>query len=149
MSSLSERLQQAMEKRGLTSQAELARACKVKTSSVSAWFSGKTKSLKGTTARLAAEYFGCDRDWLAFGIGQPHWRGEYGVAEHAATYSQPPSLATALDVLGRALAAVPAERRDEIGDALRQWAKYGGRATYQQTVTELLGETSGKRQRAA
>lgn len=151
MSTLAERLQQAMTKRRVASQAEVARACKVSTASVSDWFSGETKTLGPKSARLAAEFFGCDRDWLAYGLGVPAWREDFKAAEPPTGYEarSAKSLDDALELLGQALANVAPEARDELGDALRQWAKYGGRATYRQTVVELLSGPHGKRQRAA
>lgn len=50
-------------------QAALARACEVKSSSVSNWFTGETKSLKGDSLLLAAAYLGCDALWLGTGRG--------------------------------------------------------------------------------
>ena len=73
MQPLSARIRLAMEKRALPSQAALARACKVSKPSVTDWLNGKTKTLSAETARLAAGYFGCDRDWIGQGIGAPNW----------------------------------------------------------------------------
>jgi hypothetical protein len=50
-------------------QAALALAADVKPPSVNDWFSGETKSLKATTATLAAKYLGVSSDWLATGRG--------------------------------------------------------------------------------
>lgn len=139
METLSERVQRAMVKRGQPSQADLARACKVTTASVSDWITGKTKSLSARTARLAAAYFGCDRDWIGQGIGQPNWIESHGLREAGAAYrEEQPSVHAALDTIGLALANVPEKLRDELGDAMRQWARYGGRPTYRLTVESLL-----------
>lgn len=70
MRTISERLQialDAMTPRG--SQADLMRACGVSNASVSNWFSGKTKSIKGLNLLLAAEYLGVRPIWLAAGTG--------------------------------------------------------------------------------
>lgn len=66
--SLARRLELCLEATGRT-KAELARACKVKPSSVSEWFSGESKSLRGTSALRAAEFFGVNALWLALGEG--------------------------------------------------------------------------------
>lgn len=71
--SLKERLELAMRRRGNPRKADLARAAKVSTASVADWFNGKTQSLKPEPARLAAAFFGCDRDWLGSGAGAPKW----------------------------------------------------------------------------
>lgn len=73
MQSLAERIRLAMEKRKLPSQAALARACRVSKPTVTDWLNGDTKTLKAESARLAAAYFGCDRDWIGQGIGSPRW----------------------------------------------------------------------------
>ncbi|MEY2654291.1 MAG: hypothetical protein RLZZ524_1319 [Pseudomonadota bacterium] len=65
------------------SQADIARACGVKTPSVNDWVSGKTKTLKAETARLAAQMLGCDQNWLANGVGSPGWRLAASAAEPA------------------------------------------------------------------
>ncbi|HYC00381.1 MAG TPA: helix-turn-helix domain-containing protein [Ramlibacter sp.] len=71
--SLKSRLELAMRRRGNPKKAALARAAKVSSASVADWFNGKTHSLKADTARLAAEFLGCDRDWLGSGTGAPNW----------------------------------------------------------------------------
>lgn len=65
MSTLQQRMAEAMQRRPDLTQADIARACGVSTPSVNGWVSGATKSLKPGTARLAAELFGCDQNWLA------------------------------------------------------------------------------------
>jgi transcriptional regulator with XRE-family HTH domain len=91
--SLKTRLELAMGRRGNPRKAALARAAKVSTASVADWFNGKTLSLKADTARLAAEFFGCDRDWLGSGVGAPNWTdagpadAAHEVAEAAVTYA--------------------------------------------------------------
>lgn len=73
MSTLQQRMAEAMQRRPDLTQADIARACGVSTPSVNGWVSGATKSLKPGTARLAAELFGCDQNWLAIGVGAPQW----------------------------------------------------------------------------
>jgi len=49
------------------------------------------------------------------------------------------ALDMALAVVGTALGATPPEHRAELGDLLRQWAQYGGRAMYRELIAELMG----------
>lgn len=74
MDTLSRRLQWALSQKPGATQADLARACKVKAPSVAGWFSGKTKSLKAESLRLAAAYLGVSRDWLESGSGPPNYK---------------------------------------------------------------------------
>lgn len=50
--------------------ADLARACDVKSPSVSAWLTGKTKNLEGANLLAAAELLRVNPWWLATGRGQ-------------------------------------------------------------------------------
>ena len=65
---LSERLLKAMELRGV-SQADLARACKVKPPSVHGWLSGKSRFLRGENLLSAAQALRVNQQWLATGEG--------------------------------------------------------------------------------
>ena len=73
MSTLADRMHLALAHTPGKTQADLARAVGVKQPSVNAWFSGETKTLKGSSARKAADFFGCSRDWLETGRGDPGW----------------------------------------------------------------------------
>lgn len=66
MSSLSDRIREAMGKR---SQAELARAAGVSDAAVTFWLDGTTKSLKGDTAVLLERETGYRANWLISGKG--------------------------------------------------------------------------------
>ncbi len=85
-------------------QADIARACKVRTPSVADWINGKTKSLRPEPARLGAALFGCDQNWLASGTGTPNWVDE---PPQPLNQAQPPTLADALPVVLDAMAAAP------------------------------------------
>lgn len=76
MRTLAERVKVALDRLPGATQADLARAVGVTQPSVNAWFSGETKSLKGSSARKAAEFLRCSRDWLETGRGAPGWDGE-------------------------------------------------------------------------
>lgn len=93
METLAERLTRAMKHRSVTKQADLARACGVKTSSVADWFNGETKTLGPKAARAAAAFFRCSRDWIGYGIGPPNWEEEkpdyLAKEESVLPYSQP------------------------------------------------------------
>ncbi|UXA38085.1 XRE family transcriptional regulator [Pseudomonas juntendi] len=69
MSTLQERLRQAMDGPPRVSQAALARACGIKPPSVNDWLSGKTKTIEGRNLLLAAEFLGVAPKWLATGRG--------------------------------------------------------------------------------
>ena len=65
---LSDRLKTAMQFSGL-SQADLARACRVKPPSIHGWLSGKSKFLRGENLLSAAAALGVSQRWLATGEG--------------------------------------------------------------------------------
>lgn len=76
MSSLKDRMVEALAYRKTLAktpwditQAGLAKFCGVKAASVSNWFSGETKSLKGDTAIKAAKYLCVRPEWLTAGVG--------------------------------------------------------------------------------
>ncbi len=108
MSLLQDRIAECMRKRPHLSQADIARACKVKSPSVADWLNGKTKSLKPEPARLGAALFGCDQNWLATGTGAPNW-----VSEPTQTSQPPPApaLEDALPVVLDAMANAPDKGR--------------------------------------
>lgn len=68
MEKLEDRVQHCLNFFGKT-QAGLARACRIKPSSVHAWLSGKTKRISGENLLRAASYFGVNNEWLATGRG--------------------------------------------------------------------------------
>lgn len=71
MSTLKQRFELLRALRPDITNAELARAAGVKPPSVTDWFSGKTKSLKGTPAAKVASLYGADVVWLSTGEGRP------------------------------------------------------------------------------
>lgn len=70
MSTLKQRFARLAELYPNISQADLVRATGAKAPSVSAWFSGETKSMKAATAAKAAQLYGCNPHWLATGEGE-------------------------------------------------------------------------------
>lgn len=72
MRTLKERLQWALSQKPGATQADLARACKVRAPSVAGWFSGRTKTLKAHSLRAASAYLGVNMDWLSDGVGSPY-----------------------------------------------------------------------------
>lgn len=68
MSTLAERIRAALHESGLT-QAELARSCSVSGATVNDWLSGKTKTLRASTAIAAAAALKVDIAWLESGKG--------------------------------------------------------------------------------
>lgn len=148
MSELKDRIAEALRRNPHVRPVDLARHCRVSTASVAGWMSGATKTLKAASAKAAAELLGCDQNWLALGVGRPNWRTEGHASEPSST-PDAPSLDAALERLGIALASIPAEIREEVGDALRNWARYGGRDTYRRTVHELLTDAPSSSKRLA
>ena len=69
MSTLQERLAQAMAPPCTVTAADLARACKVKPPSVHEWIHGPTKSLRSTHAVRVAHELGVNFEWLTTGRG--------------------------------------------------------------------------------
>lgn len=53
------------------------------------------------------------------------------------------ALDTALEVVGAAIAALPAGSRGELGDLMRQWAAYGGKDLYRDLIAEMMGHGAG------
>ena len=66
---LKDRLSKALAENPELSQADLARACKIKPPSVSDWFSGATQTLKGANLLNASACLGVSPQWLAAGKG--------------------------------------------------------------------------------
>ncbi len=73
---LKDRLILALSRDPELTQAGLARHCGLASASVSNWLTGKTTSLKGRSAVLAAQFLRCDPTWLATGVGSPNWQSE-------------------------------------------------------------------------
>lgn len=69
MSTLKQRFAELLLEKPEISQAEIARATGAKPPSVSAWFSGDTKTMKLVTATKAASLYGVSALWLATGDG--------------------------------------------------------------------------------
>jgi transcriptional regulator with XRE-family HTH domain len=82
MSSLADRVTDRLKEVGIKP-ADLARAVRVKPSSVSDWMSGETKTIKGENLLRAAQALQCSPHWLATGIG-PRGPTEAGSPAHAA-----------------------------------------------------------------
>ncbi len=102
---LRDRLILALSRDPELTQAGLARHCRLSSASVSNWFSGRTASLKGASAVMAAEFLGCDPAWLATGSGSPGWGDSSGAVDEGGSRSQLaatllawPDLATAVSL---------------------------------------------------
>ncbi len=85
MLTLSERLRKAMDEVGCK-QADLARACRVKPSSVSDWLAGKTKTLQALPLLDASDFLGVAPRWLASGVGPMRTQGDFVAAEAEVRY---------------------------------------------------------------
>lgn len=84
-------------------QVELARACGVNPASVNDWLSGKTQSLKSSTALRAAAFLGVNQLWLAEGKGEMKGAG-VPVIPSPQELQQPP--VASIDVIENAVAGV-------------------------------------------
>ena len=123
MSTLADRLQQALKALPNGSQADLARYCRTKAPSVSDWFTGETKTLKARSLVLAAEYLGVRPRWLLDGQGpmKPDERGAVvRAAEPATGYSSRPDLRAALTAVAAAIVAAPAGRLPSVRGQLME-----------------------------
>ena len=136
MKPLKDRLSECMRRHPSLSPADIARACHVKPPSVADWLNGSTKTLKAETARLAAQLFGCDQNWLATGVGSPNWRDE---PSEGATPGA--SLEEMLDLLGVSFTKLPDARRGELSEAFGQWIKYQGAPHWKALVAAILHST--------
>jgi transcriptional regulator with XRE-family HTH domain len=70
MSTLQDRLREAMAAKPRVSQAQIARACGISPPSVNDWLSGKTKSLIAENLLPTARILEVNPDWLASGKGR-------------------------------------------------------------------------------
>lgn len=101
----------------------------VTTETLRQWVEGISRPNK-TMERQLAHRLNCPPEAFMFGIG-PQYRD--AIAADKST-----TLSGAIEMLGDALALVPAEARQELADLLRQWAVYGGRDYYGTGIGELL-----------
>lgn len=112
MSTLKQRFAMLRTERPDITQADLARATGAKPPSVNAWFSGETKSMKGSTAAKAAQLYGCNPLWLSDGEGAM-WPGGSRVSSAGAPTPAvgQPSIQEALDSVVAAIAALSPDER--------------------------------------
>ena len=124
--------------------ADVARACQVSTASVADWQSGKTKSLRPGPARLAADLFGCDQNWIGSGVGSPNWQDDSPAAEPPRTSSLSTLTARgissqqALTALSMTLAQVPRDERQYLATQLSLWVLQGGPADMLPPILRML-----------
>lgn len=125
-------------------QADLARFCGISQPSVSNWFSGRTKQLKGEPLLKAARYLGVRPEWLADGSGPMKLSG---------VLPAPPKLGLtdALGIVCDAVTRVAPEQREALAMNLAGLARAGGTEPWRSIVLHLLGSagSSGKRTSAA
>lgn len=108
---LSDRLRQSMTAAGI-SQAELARACRVKPPSVHGWLSGKAKYLRGENLLRAAKALDVSDDWLATGCGPRERSSKTNVLqEETAPYEAYPIDAASHEVMELWRGLDPGNRR--------------------------------------
>lgn len=71
---LSEALEEAKTRDPAKSKSGLAKFCGVRPSTVTDWFSGKTRGITGAAGPKAADYLGVSTTWLLSGVGEKHSR---------------------------------------------------------------------------
>lgn len=108
MNTLAERLDAAFKRRPDLTQAGLARACGVKSPSVSDWLSGKTKKMEGYNLLLAAEYLDLNPWWLAAGVGAMNRSGK--------EIAKPSSKDWPFSVAIELYTSMPSEERQRVND---------------------------------
>ena len=86
MTSLADRMKEAMLGPPKVTGAALAKACLVSTASVSAWLSGDTKTIEAGNLLAAAKFLDVDPDWLGRGIGVKMRRTVWRVEEPQPQY---------------------------------------------------------------
>jgi len=72
MSTLADRLKEAMDDSPHVKAVDIARACGIKSSSIVDWQSGRTKKMEGSNLLAAAEILHVNPWWLAAGKGHKH-----------------------------------------------------------------------------
>ena len=72
MSTLADRLKEAMDDSPDVKAVDIARACGIKSSSIVDWQSGRTKKIEGSNLLAAAELLRVNPWWLATGRGHKH-----------------------------------------------------------------------------
>ena len=116
MNTLASRLNQAFD-RDIHTQAQLARAARVKPPSVSAWMNGDTKELMAEPLLRAAEYLGVNAMWLATGEGPMRPDNAHHLREPGAPYVSRPAWPFP-GISELALCALPVEDRLRLEGAL-------------------------------
>lgn len=139
MSTLSDRINQAMAAASM-SQAELASACKIKSPSVNDWISGKTKTLKASTATRAAAALGIRVEWLATGQGEMRT----GEIVTPALPEQPQTVTGLLESLRKKIAEQPDPIRAAIANLVSGYVMSPNSETGQEVAAMIEKMLSNK-----
>lgn len=143
MSTLSERLQQALRRSGI-SQAELARRCGVKQPSVHGWLSGKAKFLRGENLLKAASVLGVSEDWLATGRGAMDTPPAHRAPAQGPSARQPMTPDELAERLAATLKAVPAGLRPAAAKLLESLASTPDDEALKESLAHVLGSSGSK-----
>lgn len=150
MSTLSDRLTEALARHPGLRQADLRRLTNASSPSVTNWMGGRTQTLDLVNAHKLAAFFGCDPLWLGAGIGAPQWRDDDNLRRTPATPEQAPSLPQALHTVLDALQALPTIRWVSVRAQLDQLAAHPeARDDVAGELLALLQAPPGKRPNAA
>lgn len=146
MSTLAQRLQQALDLKG-AKPADLARACKVKAPSVTAWFNGETKQLKAGSLLLAAEFLGVRAEWLRSGTPPMRAQEQTPGATRLVAAEPPPSarLPSLEQDLLLAFRDLPSHKQRElVAEVMRdaeQWRKYTAEVLAKHGVKRVVDDS--------
>lgn len=115
MSTLPERLMEAMKGPPKVTAAAIARKCGIQPPSVAGWLSGRTKTIEGQNLVRTAELLRVNAKWLAEGVGPKEFSDPPpGVMESRTDYlprGRDPNIIAAVDLL---LAMEPEDRRGAV-----------------------------------
>jgi transcriptional regulator with XRE-family HTH domain len=100
------------------------------------WMRGTTAPNRNRAIGLSQQ-LGVPVEVIMHGVGA----GDVGLSARGSKPTQ--VLASAIDVLEAAVAAVPETKRHELGDLIRQWVIYGASQLYRAPMAALLGVTDG------
>lgn len=121
---LADRLKKALDEGGHLA-ADLARACRVKPPSVSAWLSGDTKEIKAVPLLDAAEFLRVSPRWLAEGIGPMRPVGHHA-AEPPARYESWPFSSVSRSEFYQLPRSVQLKIDEQAGLFFRDWHAHQG-----------------------
>lgn len=139
MLTLAERLSLAIQKRQVT-QADLVRAARVTSASVSNWFTGDTKTLRGATLLRLSAFLRVPPQWLeGTDPNEPDWQAEAPRPLRHDVIPQELSVEDLLDRLAALLVSLPPESTAVVADQLKVFAMHPNSLPMRKALEALLG----------